>query len=262
MYLPASGREKLGTEFISLAQGTMSVKDYETRFSQLYQFVRPIDSVSLARKFQRGLNLVIRDMVAPFQLPTVALIFASALAFEHELLTPRGEMTTMGDSQGKGKIVAKNSSALGYAIDMLQLRSCGPSSQCVLEAKEQIRLLRVTSVVECGYVCWLRDAYFNVPLMEKEVNDGASVLDRGTVEVEVGATIVLVWTFFIFVMPFGLTNAPATFMKLMNHMFNPYLDQFVVVFVDDILIYSKSLEDHDKHLRTVLQVLRKGKFYA
>ncbi|XP_062014197.1 uncharacterized protein LOC133730662 [Rosa rugosa] len=109
MYLPASGREKLGVDFISLVQGTMSVKDYEARFSQLYRFVRPMDPVSLARKFQRGLNLVIRDRVTPFQLPTVALIFASALGFEQELLTSRGEMTTMGDSQGKGKAVAGSS---------------------------------------------------------------------------------------------------------------------------------------------------------
>ncbi|KAM5562260.1 hypothetical protein ABKV19_017464 [Rosa sericea] len=113
MYLPASGREKLGVDFISLVQGTMSVKDYEARFSQLYRFVRPIDPVSLARKFQRGLNLVIRDRVTPLQLPTVALIFASALGFEQELLTSRGEMTTMGDSRGRGKAVAESSSASG-----------------------------------------------------------------------------------------------------------------------------------------------------
>ena len=63
-------------------------------------------------------------------------------------------------------------------------------------------------------------------------------------------------------MPFRLTNAPAAFMDLMHRVFQPYLDQFVVVFMDDILIYSKSEEDHEGHLRVVLQTLREHELYA
>jgi hypothetical protein len=62
--------------------------------------------------------------------------------------------------------------------------------------------------------------------------------------------------------PFGLSNAPAIFMCLMNGVFREYLEKFVIVFLDDILIYSKSKEDHEKHMRMVLQVLRKHKLYA
>ncbi|GJW76443.1 putative reverse transcriptase domain-containing protein [Tanacetum coccineum] len=64
------------------------------------------------------------------------------------------------------------------------------------------------------------------------------------------------------VMPFGLTNAPAVFMDLMNRIFHEYLDKFVIVFIDDILVYSKSEEEHERHLWIVLEILRQKKLYA
>nr|GFA44508.1 putative reverse transcriptase domain-containing protein [Tanacetum cinerariifolium] len=64
------------------------------------------------------------------------------------------------------------------------------------------------------------------------------------------------------VMPFELTNAPAVLMDLMNRVCKPYLNKFVIVFIDDILIYSKTKEDHENHLRLMLDLLRKEKLYA
>ena len=64
------------------------------------------------------------------------------------------------------------------------------------------------------------------------------------------------------VLPFGLTNTPAAFMDLMNRVFKPYLDRFVIVFIDDIFIYSKSQAEHEEHLRIVLQLLRENQLYA
>jgi hypothetical protein len=63
-------------------------------------------------------------------------------------------------------------------------------------------------------------------------------------------------------MSFGLTNAPAYFMYLMNKVFIEFLDKFMVVFIDDILLFSKTKKEHDEHLRLVLQKLKEHKLYA
>jgi hypothetical protein len=63
-------------------------------------------------------------------------------------------------------------------------------------------------------------------------------------------------------MPFGVTNAPSVFMDLMNRVFHMYLDLFVIVFIDDILIYSTNHQEHQEHLKTVLNVLREKQLFA
>ncbi|GJV01846.1 putative reverse transcriptase domain-containing protein [Tanacetum coccineum] len=63
------------------------------------------------------------------------------------------------------------------------------------------------------------------------------------------------------VMPFGLTNAPVVFMDLMNWVCKPYLDKFVIVFIEDILIYSKSKQEHEEHLKLILELLKKEQLF-
>ncbi|GJX10341.1 putative reverse transcriptase domain-containing protein [Tanacetum coccineum] len=64
------------------------------------------------------------------------------------------------------------------------------------------------------------------------------------------------------VMPFGLKNAPAVFMDLMNRVCKPYLDKFIIVFIDNILVYSKDKEEHGKHLKIILELLKEERLYA
>jgi hypothetical protein len=94
----------------------------------------------------------------------------------------------------------------------------------------------------------LRSGYHQIKIKEEDIPKTAFVSRYGHHE--------------YLVVPFGLTNAPAIFMNLMNKIFMPYLDKFVIVFIDDILVYSKDKSDHAKHLRTVLQTLREHQLHA
>ena len=94
----------------------------------------------------------------------------------------------------------------------------------------------------------LRSGYYQVRIAEGDELKTACVTRYGAYE--------------FLVMPFGLTNAPATFCTLMNTIFRPYLDQFVVVYLDDIVVYSQTLEEHLEHLREVFEALRENKLYV
>nr|GFA87542.1 putative reverse transcriptase domain-containing protein [Tanacetum cinerariifolium] len=94
----------------------------------------------------------------------------------------------------------------------------------------------------------LRSGYHQLRVREEDIPKTAFIARYGHYEFQV--------------MPFGLTNAPAVFMDLMNRVCKPYLDKFVIVFIDDILIYSKDEKEHEEHLKEILELLKKEELYA
>nr|CAN67535.1 hypothetical protein VITISV_032523 [Vitis vinifera] len=94
----------------------------------------------------------------------------------------------------------------------------------------------------------LRSGYYQVRIAEGDEPKTTCVTRYGSYE--------------FLMMPFGLTNAPAMFCTLMNKIFHPYLDKFVVVYLDDIVIYSNTLKEHEEHLRKVFKILRQNELYV
>ena len=142
--------------------------------------------------------------------------------------------------------VKKKDGSLWLCIDYRQLNRVTIRNQYPLprinELFDQLQVSRVYSKID------LRSGYHQLRVQESDVPKTAFKTRYGHYE--------------FLVMPFGLTNAPEAFMDLMNRVFQPYLDRFIIVFIDDILVYSCSLKEHSEHLRIVFQTLRERQLYA
>ena len=142
--------------------------------------------------------------------------------------------------------VKKKDESLRLCIDYRQLNRVTIRNQYPLpridELFDQLQGSRVYSKID------LRSGYHQLRVQDSDVPKTAFRTRYGHYE--------------FLVMPFGLTNAPAAFMDVMNLVFQPYLDKFVIIFIDDIFVYSGSSEEHSEHLRIVLQTLRERQLYA
>eukprot|EP00253_Pinus_taeda_P022443 PITA_22443 len=142
--------------------------------------------------------------------------------------------------------VKKKDGTLRMCIDYRQLNKLTIKNKYPLpqihELFDQVKGVTVFSKID------LRSGYHQIWIKEEDIAKTAFRTRYGHYE--------------FVVLPFGLTNAPATFMCLMNSIFHQYLDRFVLIFIDDILIYSRMVEEHQEHIRMVLQTLREHQLYA
>ncbi|GJY27533.1 putative reverse transcriptase domain-containing protein [Tanacetum coccineum] len=145
-----------------------------------------------------------------------------------------------------GLVYQKKDGSFRMCIDYRELNK--------LTVKNRYLLLRIDDLFDrlqgsrVYYKIDLRSGYHQLRVREEDIPKTAFRTRYGHYEFQV--------------MSFGLTNAPAVFMDLMNRVCKPYLDKFVIVFIDDILIYSKSEEEHAKHLKLYLELLKKEELYA
>jgi hypothetical protein len=142
--------------------------------------------------------------------------------------------------------VKKKDRSMRMCIDYLELNNVTIKNRYPLpridDLLDQLQGARVFSKVG------LRSGYHQVRVKEEDIPKTAFRTRYGHYE--------------FLVMSFRLTNAPAVFMDTMNRVFHDYLGRFTIVFIDNILIYSKTLEEHEEHLRKVLERLRREKLYA
>ena len=154
-------------------------------------------------------------------------IFAQVLRLgDRQLENKDGSLRTIADYRGLNEVTIKNKYPLPMINDLF----------------DRLQGAKVFSKID------LRSGYHQLKIREQDIPKTAFTTRYGLYEYTV--------------MSFGLTNAPAYFMNLMNKVFMEFLDKFVVVFIDDILVFSKNEEEHEEHLRMVLEKLREHQLYA
>ncbi|CAJ2646034.1 unnamed protein product [Trifolium pratense] len=230
-YFPADIRNKKVVEFMELKQGNMSVAEYSVKFEELCAFSPHYNTVEAENdkcvKFEKVYalfaSLKMEGEVKVEELPVVCE-FPDVFPEDVSDVPPKREVEFTIDLLNK--VTIKNKYPLPRIDDLM----------------DQLVGACVFSKID------LRSGYHQIRVKTEDIPKTAFRTRYGHYEYSV--------------MPFGVTNAPGVFMEYMNRIFHSFLDKFVVVFIDDILVYSKSEEEHKEHLRIVLQVLKEKKLYA
>lgn len=217
------------------------VHEFPDVFPDEFPGLPPLREVEFSIELMLGTQPVSK---APYRM---ALNELKELKVQLEKLIEKGFVRPSASPWGAPVLfVRKKDGSMRLCIDYRQLNQVTLKNKYPLppvdDLLDQLRGASVFSKVD------LKSGYHQVRVREGDIQKTAFRTRYGHYE--------------FVVMPFGLTNAPAVFMDLMNRVFREYLDRFVIVFIDDILIYSPSLEEHENHLRLALQRLREKQLYA
>ncbi|KAL4326034.1 hypothetical protein GQ457_11G028600 [Hibiscus cannabinus] len=264
-YLGTRYGDEKKREFMALVQGSMSVTDYDIQFVRLSQYAPELVPTKRDRSleaqrlmddsFQAYLAYVMNPNMGEAQPRDIRTVCDFPEVFPEELsgLPPDREVefvieihadsapVSISPYRMAPKELKELKTQLLRQLNKMTVKNKYPLP-CIDDLFDQLRGATVFSKID------LRSGYYQLKVREHDVLTTAFRMRYEHYE--------------FLVMPFGLTNAPAAFMDLMNRVFHEYLDQFVVVFIDDILVYSRTEEDHDRHLRLVLQTLLENQLYA
>ena len=217
------------------------VKEFPDVFPEELPGLPPIREIEVSIETLPGVNPIAQS---PYRMAPIEL---AELKIQLQELLDKGFIRPSNSPWGAPVLfVKKKDGTFRLCIDYRQLNKVTVKNKYPLpridDLFDQLKGARVFSKID------LRSGYHQLRIREHDIQKTAFRTRYGHYE--------------FLVMPFGLTNAPAVFMDLMNRVFRFYLDKCVVVFIDDILVYSSSYLEHEKHLRKVLEILRENKLYA
>ncbi|GAU51265.1 hypothetical protein TSUD_412520 [Trifolium subterraneum] len=232
---------------LNAEKSSLSPSDIPIVREYLDVFPEEINSLPPEREIEFSIDLVLGSQpisVAPYRMSPLELRELKSQL--EELLQKHFIRPSVSPWGAPVLLVKKKDGTMRLCIDYRQLNKVTIKNKYLLprinDLLDQLGGATIFSKID------LRSGYHQIRIRTSDVSKTAFRTRYGHYE--------------FLVMPFGLTNAPAVFMDYMNRIFQPYLDKFVVIFIDGILIYSKDPQEHAEHLRIVLNILREKQLYA